>query len=179
MSLLGSTDKLKELLKLTAHELKRLRTEDLEGHTQDIHYFLIGESGCWVIDPERVKTLRACWGVLCRLPEEVAQKIISDDRVILIAPTRNCWGFARPLSFAIPEKRDVTIFRLGFVYLAPDLELQDDRVIVATVAHELAHIEIADIVGKRSEVAADALIRKWGFSSELDKLREANPNHRF
>jgi len=69
--------------------------------------------------------------------------------------------------------------RLAWVYIAPELEEQDDRVIVATVAHELTHVRIGEIVGRESETKADALIREWGFSLELDKLREANPNHRY
>jgi hypothetical protein len=47
------------------------------------------------------------------------------------------------------------------------------------VAHELAHVMIGDIIGDESEKKADDLIRDWGFSLELDKLREANPSHRY
>jgi predicted metal-dependent hydrolase len=63
--------------------------------------------------------------------------------------------------------------------LAPELEDQDDRVIAAVVAHELAHVIIGDVFGREYEAKADALVSEWGFASELDELRKVNPNHRY
>ena len=158
---------------LTANQLKRLLPEHLEGHTQEIHYFLIENNGYWDITDDRPRTLRACWEVLCRLPQETTQTIMYGDPVVLIAPERACWGRALPMSLACPRTK------CGWIYLAPELEDQSDRVIVAVVAHELAHIVIGDILGEESEKKADDLVRRWGFSMELDALREINPNHRY
>jgi hypothetical protein len=129
--------------------------------------------GTWDITDDRPRTLRACWEVLCRLPQEITQNIIYGDPIVLVAPERACWGWALPMS--LPFRRA----KFGWIYLAPELEDQSDRVIVAVVAHELAHIIIGDITGDESEKKADELIREWGFSPELDALREINPNHRY
>jgi hypothetical protein len=154
---------------LTADQLRRLLPEDLEGPIQEIHYFLIGQNGYWDITDDRPRTLRACWEVLCRLPEKITQGIMYGDPVVLIAPERACWGRALPMS--LPRAK------FGWIYLAPELEDQSDRVIVAVVAHELAHVIIGDITGDESEKKADLLIREWGFSAELDALQKINPNH--
>lgn len=158
---------------LTADQLRRLLPEALEGDIQEIHCFLIGQNGYWDITDDRPRTLEACWEVLCRLPQETTQTIMYGDPVVLIAPERACWGRALPMSLACPRTK------CGWIYLAPELEDQSDRVIVAVVAHELAHIVIGDILGEESEKKADDLVRRWGFSMELDALREINPNHRY
>lgn len=172
------------MLEMTADQLRRLDTANLEGRAQELHHFLIERGGYWDIDPNRPQTLRACWEVLCRLPEAVSAEIMYGDPVVLIAPTRACWGLARPMSFPVrpanPEKpSELPQAKVRWVYLAPELEDQTDRVIVAVIAHELAHVMIGDIAGEESEIGADALIREWGFVQELDELREANPNHRY
>src|SRR5450759_737022 len=130
----------------------------------------------WEIANERPRTLRACWEVLCRLPREVTLRIMYGNPVVLVAPERACWGLAQPTSFVLPPTKpgetERQRFKCGWIYLAPELDDQTDRVIVAVVAHELAHVMIGDIIGDESEKKADDLTRDWGFSLELDKLRE-------
>ena len=70
-------------------------------------------------------------------------------------------------------------FRLGVIYLSLELEKQDYRVIVAVVAHEIAHVVTRNIMGDESEIEADRMVEEWGFGEELQALRAANPNHRY
>jgi hypothetical protein len=103
------------VLELTADQLKQLDTADFEGMPQEIHYFLIDKNGNWEIDDDRPRTLRACWEVLCRLPQDVADQIMFPDGIVLFAATKFCWGLARPMSFpALPSiARSSILLRTG------------------------------------------------------------------
>ena len=70
-------------------------------------------------------------------------------------------------------------FRIGLVYLDPGLEDQPHPVIVAVVAHEIAHCVVGNIFSDESERAAYWMIAEWGFQQDLNALRERNPNHRY
>src|SRR6478736_7743383 len=147
-------------LTLTAEELKQVLPEKLPENTREIHYFLVQQNGYWELDSDRPNTLRACWEVLCRLPSDVTEDIMYGDPIVLIAPSRSCWALARPMSFPVPPdpEHPKVSFSLGLVYLAPELEDQPDRVLVASVAHELAHVIVGDFGGEQPEEQADSLI---------------------
>jgi hypothetical protein len=156
-------------------------------------------SGYWDIATESVATRKACAEVLSRLPDEVVEQIVYRQKVILLAPG-NDWGRAIPYSL-LGEKRtspslrastsregateelehsvEYTEVQVALVYVAPQLEQQDYSVIVAVVAHEVAHGISRQIVGEESERLADQLTGEWGFGRELQALRVANPRHRF
>ena len=146
-------------------------------------------SGYWDISPERPQTRKACREVLARLPEDLVEEIVYQcGKIVLLAPGKE-WGLARPISFPCkPEAIRVQLGRksrklyqveMGLVYLSPDLETESYPVIVAVVAHELAHALSRQIVDKESELLADNLIQQWGFGKELEALRAANPRHRY
>jgi hypothetical protein len=156
-------------------------------------------SGYWDIATERVATRKACAEVLSRLPDDVVEQIVYRQKIILLAPGKD-WGRALPYSLlgeirASPTMH-VSVTREGgthelersvkhaevqfaLVYLAPQLERQDYPVIVATVAHEVAHGISRQIDGEESERLADQMIGEWRFGRELQALRATNPRHRF
>jgi len=151
-------------------------------------------SGYWQIEPERPKTRRACAAVLARLPEEIADRIIYSHEVLLFAPGGSL-GQCLPYSLygqMIPKQMNVVVngspqshsyemphFKFCLVYLAEELEKEEYPVIVAVVAHEVAHGILREVFGDECERQADLQIIEWGFEAELQALRDANPHHRY
>lgn len=147
------------------------------------------QSGYWVFAHGRQATRRACGEVLGRLPEEVQERIVYRNEVILLAPGSD-WGIAMPMSLPVflePDPQEGLLksdlrpysFRLGVIYLSEDLEKQSHQVILAAVAHEIAHIVTRNIMDDESEIQADRLVEEWGFAEELQALRAVNPSHRY
>ncbi len=159
---------------------------------EELNEFLI--SGYWWLPlPERLLTRNACHEVLQRLPDEVSNKIIYKQSVILIAPGPE-WGQTLPTTLigdlerfphvpGLPGPAIETVVpkcNFALVYLAPELEKQSFEVVVGVVAHEIAHAEIGYILGtEQIERGADGLAENWGFAKEIEALRAANPHHRY
>lgn len=153
----------------------------------------------WYISPERRSTRQACGEVLARLPSDLAEEIVYLKRLVFLLAPGSEWGLARPISALYepiieslpPVKVKVngkeslypssshSKIHLALVFLSPDLEEEPYEVIVAVVAHELAHAISREIIGDESEQLADNMIRQWGFEKELNALRQANPHHRY
>jgi hypothetical protein len=170
---------------LSPEQLKNTPTEQFQDEPiREIHHFPVCGGGYWEIFPERPRTLRACWEVLCRLPFETTESLMYGETSVVFAPDR-VWGFARPWKIpatGIPSAAsDITdsVISLKFVYLAPEIEGIEERALVGVVAHELAHVVIGEITGVEAEVRADNLIREWGFGTELEAVRQINPRHHY
>ena len=158
----------------------------LRRNADEIEVFLQGD--WWEIAPARHKTRRACAEVLSRLPEEVKEQIIYRNEMILLAPGKDL-VISRPVNLTSTKFEDQEgplgvrfrehTFRFSLIYLSDDLEEKDYQVILAVVAHEIAHSVTGNIWNDESEVQADRLITEWGFGEELQSLREENPRHRY
>jgi hypothetical protein len=88
-------------------------------------------------------------------------------------------------SIPIPKKRNGEV-RSEVLYLDPRLEKQDEKIIIAVIAHEIAHIFLKHTTkcygekSKAQEKEAWELIKKWGFERESKKymaFRKNEVNH--
>jgi hypothetical protein len=134
--------------------------------------------------PEANRRCRAIAEVLRRIPpdwyERLLQQAASDEDSF-------SWFIPHPLMRAGLWPFPVTVHppdeavlprapHARMLYLSPTLERSGDGIVVAEVAHELAHIALAHQLGRMNDYVAQeaeawALVRAWGFVHEERRHR--------
>ncbi len=132
-------------------------------------------------DPEQSRRHKAVAEVLCCIPEEDYQKLSNEllDQFQWFIPHHEIRGMVYPFFADIfPEEDPETKLSLKpyaqVIYLSPVLEKSAYDIVVAIVAHEIAHIVLGHkiMVGaeyETQEQEAFDLICKWGFEKEAKK----------
>lgn len=134
--------------------------------------------------PDANRRCRAIAEVLRRIPsawyERLLQQADSDeDSFSWFIPHPLMRAGLWPFPVTVHPPDEVVLPRAPharMLYLSPLLERAADAVVVAVVAHELAHIALAHQVGRMNdyeaqEVEAWALVRAWGFVREERRHR--------
>lgn len=126
------------------------------------------------VDPLRDLRHRAVAEVLCRIPEPDYQRLANlVDDFIWFIPHQSCGAMVYP--FPWTRKEDGLKPYAVVLYLSPTMERWGFEVIVASVAHELAHLLLRHkLITAPEQYAAQEkeawdLIRNWGFGSEERK----------
>ena len=125
-------------------------------------------------DPEENIRFQAVAEVLSRIPEKDYQKLtmMIDDFMWFIPPD---WSGARIHPFPCTVKEQGVKPYAKVLYLSPCLERRAFDIVVATIAHELAHLVLSHKLFTNPELydnqeaAAWELVRKWGFDREEKK----------
>ncbi len=114
--------------------------------------------------------------VLATLPDEDYEKLCGlQYEVFLWIPPLCGYGFIRPIP---PLEEEDKIMKL--VYLSPELEALNEKIVLAVIAHELAHLVLdhklwgSFELDEKQEKEAWDQVRKWGFEEEI----KANHKHR-
>jgi hypothetical protein len=126
------------------------------------------------IDPEQDRRHAATAEVLCRIPESDYQKLTElVDDFLWFVPSQFCGAMVHPFPWT---RKETGLKPYAVVlYLCPTMERWGFDVIVASVAHELAHLVLrhnlrpSHAQSEQQEREAWDLIRKWGFESEERK----------
>ena len=124
------------------------------------------------LDPEQDRRHLAIMEVLCRINEGDYQRLVGMHYEFnWFIPGENVNGQIYPFSSIIVEHGLAPHVKI--LYLSPRLEWRAFDFIVASVAHELAHIFLRHKVESlepqkydEQEAAAWNLIRQWGFEHE-------------
>jgi hypothetical protein len=123
------------------------------------------------LDPEATLRHQAIEEVLRRLPKDAYAALVKkSDTFNWFIPYEESGGEVMPFLCTLPEKKN----RAGMavvLYLSPLLERRGFKSVVATVAHELAHIFLEHkLFGAKDYEAQEndawETIRRWGFATE-------------
>jgi len=125
--------------------------------------------------------------VLRRIPEKDYQELVKIDEKDLFQwfiPHYEEFALCYPFPITHPEEpfknltfKDFTrVARAEVLYLSPLLEEQELEIVIAVIAHELAHIVLGHQTifvedYETQEKEAWELINKWGFKKELRKYK--------
>lgn len=115
--------------------------------------------------------------VLCRIPESDYRTLVdSIDEFSWFIPAS--WNRAGVFPFPCIKREAGNIPEARVLYLGPQLEDTAWDILVAIVAHELAHLVLHDDIVTKTpdqynaqEEAAFSLVCQWGFEREAKKHR--------
>jgi len=152
----------------------------------------VAEDGLWPCTelggPEQRTSNRHCAiaTVLCRIPETDYQKLKEAARSFTwFIPLYEEYGIVYPFAVTHGGEGSGT-GRIGrayarVLYLSPRLERSARDIVIAVVAHELAHIAVCEeyshpdsAEGKTQEDIVFQRICEWGFRREAEKHRALN-----
>lgn len=114
--------------------------------------------------------MKALRDVLLRLPEEVFCEI--EDCVQFIVEAHEVLAFSVPFQKIYPGNCTNPKFRLDTVVIYQRCFRFSHEVLVAVLAHEIAHSVVEMSNHSENEAAADKLVVSWGFGKELAKFHE-------
>jgi hypothetical protein len=129
------------------------------------------------------KRLEAVEEVLCRIPEKKYQKLVMmiDDFMWFIP---HAWEDGKIYPFTITTEEEGLKPYSQVLYLSPSLERKAFDIVVATVAHELAHLVLKHKIVfvdqdqyNQQEAQAWELVRNWGFVREEKKHEVASKRY--
>jgi len=138
------------------------------------------------IDPDSLESVRhqAIAEVLCSIPEDDYERLkaaAESDSFVWFMPHAQTHGMVYPVNAThYPEPEESGLQHVPYarvLYLSPRLERAARDIVVATVAHELAHIVLGHElwhypdVEEAGEEAAFELLCKWGFERQAKKHR--------
>src|SRR5262249_41730962 len=120
---------------------------------------------------------RAVDEVLCRIPEEDYQKLcgLIGDFLWFIPRDEDNYGEIKPFPVTVEPPQDANLRPYAKVlYLSPTLEKRPPALVVAVVAHELAHLVLSHRLHNKDRASydkqeAEAWERacSWGFEQEV------------
>lgn len=133
-------------------------------------------------DPEQSTRHMALAEVLCTIPDEdyeILKSKTEEDEFQYFIPHYDVLGLAMPFTPNIYPEEDEKGLQLApysqVIYLSPRLELMSFDIVVAVVAHELAHITLGHKLRcgpeeyELQEAQAWDKVRMWGFKKEVSK----------
>jgi hypothetical protein len=130
------------------------------------------------VQPGTENRLRAVAEVLQRIPEKAYRSLCDrPDEFEWFIPNEGQGGMVRDFPCTVPETEQY-VAKARVLYLSPMLESRPFPAVVATVAHELAHIFLNHNAGAnnpadygRQEQETWRTLRTWGFRKEERALR--------
>ena len=138
---------------------------------EDIVYDLLWPQSGICVDPEADQRHMAVAEVLCRVPEPDYQRLLDlVDSFLWFIPPYGEGAMVYPFPWTTKQKRRRSY--AAVLFLNPSMESWGFDVIVAAIAHELAHLFLGHKLFtlpeqyEAQEKEAWSLVRKWGFEDE-------------
>ena len=152
--------------------IKRQRIRSLEKVREDVLW--PSDSAAASAEQAQGRRYRAVGEVLCRIPEKDYRRLMrmANSFLWFIPPK---WRFAGLYAFPWTVKQNGRVPHAKVLYLNPGLEHRSLDLVVAVVAHELAHVVLKHKLFVRpgeyaaQERAVFQLLRRWGFEREAKK----------
>lgn len=121
------------------------------------------------------KARKAVEEVLCRLPSDAADVLLSNSDIVVIDGSSSAaWSWLH----TCPPHSKVLKKRLYVVVLRVALREMPYKAVVGEVAHEFAHVfrghnlySSSEREADRAQEEADTTARQWGFAEEIDLLK--------
>lgn len=128
--------------------------------------------GGFSVSPMTERRLSAVMEVLQRIPEDAYNGLKEKvEEFVWFIPNEGVGAMVIPFPCTVPATEN-TVALAKVLYLPPAMESRDFAVVVAGVAHELAHIFLnhdsspTSAVNAKQEKEAWCTVKKWGFEKE-------------